>query len=224
MDTLNSGIVEGITHTVEETLGELNLVPGKHGNAIYFDGRSTARLTPTGTSCLFDPTECSEGLTTAMWIKAGDKDSSNMFFYSNGGHKGLGVAFSLQDRQLKVVIRMPGKIHRVRSNVNIQRGIWYHVAYSWTKQQNIKLYVNGDLSNADVSDEDESNSVGSLDFYFGTRNDDVVNPGSKWGEFTIDEFLFIPSKSTSATIKRLYEASKGTFVVNLISYTTLPSK
>ena len=209
MNMLNSGVVEGTPYTIEEQVGTLEVVSGQHGNAIYFDGESNAKVTTDGDSCFWDPTKCSEGLTTAMWIKAGNKDSSDMFFYSSGGHRDVGVAFSLQDDEFKVVIRTPESTYKVLSEIQVQRGSWYHVAYTWAEKQNINLYVNGVSSNRDQKLNSQTNDMRSLAFYFGCKNNVFVTPNDKWGEFTIDEFLFIPSKSTADTIQQLFEASRG---------------
>ncbi|CAH1794004.1 unnamed protein product, partial [Owenia fusiformis] len=91
IEEIKNGKISGTGHGIYgEVFENPNIVQGRVGGGLSLDGINqyvklnspTVNLRET---CFGDLDRCNNGATLSLWIKLGQKDSSNMYYFSSGG-------------------------------------------------------------------------------------------------------------------------------------------
>jgi 4-amino-4-deoxy-L-arabinose transferase-like glycosyltransferase len=134
----NNGIAIGIP----------NIVDGKVGNALYFDGDDCVQIPATQSLNL------SDAFTIEAWVK-GDKSPNNSEKITQWLSKGNNYVFSWdhsKDYMQSIAFFNEKKVWPVaKIKGTINGGEWYHVVSTWDGNV-LKIYLNGRLSNESISD------------------------------------------------------------------------
>ncbi len=164
--------------------GSLNLVDGKFGKGIEFDGNNANRVEVTHAAKL----ESMSALTIAAWVLPQNLAS----------HEGMSIVSkrnAWEDGDVYNVFIWTGQIVNARVNANnsniglsttvLEDNTWYHIALVFDGQGNadekIKLYINGVLESSDGHPANAVNQggapvwVGELDAARGFAWDDVID-------------------------------------------------
>ncbi|XP_068688990.1 uncharacterized protein [Montipora foliosa] len=138
--------------SIAEQLGEVLILDGKDNNI---------EINDVTDDCIVNPTECTEGLSVAFWMKYVDGE----FIISSGGYTyqdyGPGFRFVCQNCSK---IKRP-HAHSTRSFIlelsttqatwkivlDCIPHWWYHFAFTWNGNHGLKFYENGKLAVSDHS-------------------------------------------------------------------------
>ena len=191
---------------VGEASGDVSIVPGIIGNALYVSGSSATNvlLGERRDSCFWSPALCTNGYTMALWMKIGMKTGTELYYISNGGQASVsyGVSINLASGPS---LRWAVKTHDSWWLVNcpITKNEWHHVSFAWKSDTGIKAFLNGDECNDDTTATSNTRETSSYnDFYMGKPNNAATQKG---GEATYDELLFWPEYKDENFISALYD-------------------
>ncbi|CAH1774571.1 unnamed protein product [Owenia fusiformis] len=138
-------------------MGEVSSIPGRDGNAAYFNGaeRTNLEVCETATPCLNQPEECIEGLTMSFWIKPEQQNQNDVptYIFSSGAEMerattqfgGQGISIVMwEDGEVKVKVRTSTRQFVVSMPSGILRKDgWKHIAFTWHSMGKLVLYHNG---------------------------------------------------------------------------------
>ena len=208
-----------------EASGDVSIVPGIIGNALYVSGSSATNvlLGEQRDSCFWSPALCTNGYTMALWMKIGMKTGTELYYISNGGQASAsyGVSINLASGPS---LRLRVKTHDSWWSVNcpITKNEWHHVSFAWKSDTGIKAFLNGDECNDDTTAASNTRETSSFNgFYMGKPNTAVTQKG---GEATYDELLFWPEYKDENFISALYDMyqqSTGKLSVRLLKVQNL---
>ena len=97
--------------------------------------------------CFGDLSHCTEGYTLAMWLRAGAKAVSNMYYFSSGGQTGdsHGVAWYRQASSGSLKCTFKVETEAWHLSVIMEQSIWYHFVTTWHYGQGARMYKDGIL-------------------------------------------------------------------------------
>ncbi|KAL5005761.1 hypothetical protein ScPMuIL_016919 [Solemya velum] len=175
MDTLNGRRLDG-KNLDAETVGNIGIVPGKVGNALYLSGDADyVDFGDFSNRCLGNTGLCGYGLSVSFWMILNQlRDNA---YYFDSGPKG----FSIYSRSnyLYCEVAEGNKVWKTRVS-GIETGVWYFVEVSWTPDQGLLMFLDQNLkamqSRPDVTVAADSQNG---HFYIGrksTDNEEAVFP------------------------------------------------
>ena len=183
-----SGSVTGVV------VGDVELVPGKQGNALYVNGlNQKVNLGNQRHNCMGDLSKCTNGFVMAMWLQMHQYDDpgqyTDEYYITNGGHtkNAIGVALLMRERKMLAMFRTETRYWENSYDKDFSLNTWYHVVLVWNTTSGSKVYVNGALrihNQGGMSLNNNQNSNGFSDFVLGDNNGDATD---KAGEMTLDE-------------------------------------
>ncbi|KAL8566603.1 hypothetical protein ACOMHN_054825 [Nucella lapillus] len=139
-----------------------------------------------------------------MWLQFRGATSSQLGVYlSNGGHssRSHGVAILYTNGRLQVIFKMKdGRKWRAETG-NVVSGRWYHVAATWSADQGLFLYINGEQKAQDKRPT-RVRAVGNSrynGFYIGRANDN--SNLDRLGEVMVDEFMFVAAFKNKSHVR-----------------------
>ena len=193
MEQIVSGELLGsVTGTV---VGDVKLVPGKQGNALYLNGlNQKVNLGNQRHSCMGDLSKCTNGFVMATWLQMHRYDDpglydTNEYYITNGGHtkNAIGVALLMRERRMLAMFCTEVRYWENFSNQGYSLHTWYHVVLTWNTIFGGKVYFNGALTSHNQEGtllDNYRNDNDSLDFMLGDHNGN--GPGQP-GKMTLDE-------------------------------------
>ena len=133
------------------------------------------------------------GYYLGLWLQFRNTGQQRGVYLSNGGHSSNnhGVALLYANGRLDAIFKMPdGREWRARSH-DILEGRWYHVAATWSQDQGLSLYINGEKRGQDrTPTQKRAANVNNPynGFYIGRAND---NTGTeRLGQVAVDDLVF----------------------------------
>lgn len=133
------------------------------------------------------------GYTLAFWVNFMQPCGQQFVYMSNGGHdrSSHGVAMLYGQGSLEFrFLRKNGAEWQVTSD-DVLPGQWYHITVSWSMQNGLALYINGDLADNDISPNMRTRAGVTTrynDFVLGRPNDNT--PVNSQCIMAIDGFDF----------------------------------
>jgi hypothetical protein len=142
--------------------GSLNLVEGKFGKGLEFDGNNANRIEITHTAKL----EGMSGLTVAAWALprnlAGQEGMSIVSKRIAWGDSDVYNLFVWTDQLVEARVNGAGAL---RSTTALEDDTWYHIAYVFDGQGNagekMKIYINGILETSGDHPDNKVNETGA---------------------------------------------------------------
>ena len=196
-----SGSVQG------DLIGDVKLVPGKRGHALYVNGVDQwVNIGNQRHNCMGDLIQCNNGFVMAMWIQM-HSNNGDKYYISNGGqtYRSMGVGMMMRDKKNLVKFRTATRKWVIVYDTAVYLHTWYHVVLAWDIVSGGKIYINGILvshdqggSNANANTEPNA----YVDFIIGTQNKGFTNPG----EMTLDELRIWDALWDDQEILGLYAA------------------
>ena len=145
MDVVKIGILQG---SIEGTLvGNVNLIAGRHGNAMQTGGSDGYAEFPIDNSnkCLQNPDWCHSGVTFSMWLMKMPGNSGAKFrvYLSKACDWDIGFCVSFLSTEIfSILICSSSLKYRYRiSHLPINK--WQHVTFTFMPDDGIQLYING---------------------------------------------------------------------------------
>lgn len=143
---------------------------------------------------------------------------------SNGGHDptnhGVAMLYGTGNLEFRFV-RKNGAEWRV-TNDNVLPGQWYHITVSWSLQDGLALYVNGDLADSDISPNmrQRATNTRNNDFVLGRSNDD--SPVNSQCVMAIDGFDFWSKQKGPNEVQETgtVRHASSSFILPALPYTT----
>lgn len=139
-----------------------------------------------------------------MWLQFRGVGYQRGVYLSNGGHSAdsHGVAFFYSKGKLEVVFKMAdGREWRARAS-DVLEDRWYHVAATWSQDEGLHLYINGERVHrikTPTRRQAVSESSRYNGFYVGRAND---NTGTeRLGRVMVDDLIFVSAFKTEAEVK-----------------------
>ncbi|PVD37938.1 hypothetical protein C0Q70_00540 [Pomacea canaliculata] len=159
---------------------------------------------PHRLECMGDLARCDKGYFLAMWLQFRGVGYQRGVYLSNGGHSAdsHGVAFFYSKGKLEVVFKMAdGREWRARAS-DVLEDRWYHVAATWSQDEGLHLYINGERVHrikTPTRRQAVSESSRYNGFYVGRAND---NTGTeRLGRVMVDDLIFVSAFKTEAEVK-----------------------
>ena len=152
------------------------------------------------------------GYYMGMWLQFRGAGYQRGVYLSNGGHSASnhGVALLYSKGRLDVIFKMAdGREWRTRSH-DVLEERWYHVAATWSQDEGLHLYINGEKKGHDKTATKKraaNQNSRHNGFYIGRAND---NTGTdRLGQVLVDDFMFM---SAFKEEKEVRESGKGILV------------
>ena len=152
-------------------------------------------------SCFGDLSDCSEGYTPAMWLLAGVKAASILYYFSSGGQVKFshGVARYQRGGHLECMLRAETAKWVVSGHMEIS--IWYHFVTTWHHEDGTRMYRDGVLVDiADAPVDYPNIPSGHDNVLLGVPNDVQSHYGEGW----IDDIISYEYTVDDGYVKDLY--------------------
>ena len=150
MDDISGNIVLG---SIDGTLmNGASLVSGKIGKAIFTDGIN--QYIDYGihqSECFYNQDACGEGVTYSLWFKVHSGFATFSAIDTGAtsqSSRGVYLRYFV-NRNIKLSIKWE-QIYHYYTVPNFPLLTWMHLAFTWTRQNGIRGYING--CDADVAD------------------------------------------------------------------------
>ena len=146
MDNIQSGVLQG---SLQGSLnGGANLVPGRHGHALYTDHNSSVNYAQfvlgTNNKCLRNPAWCESGVSFSMWLMNLPGNVGGYFTILNTCGCDLGGIGFCGGFDHRFWLKFADYVQQYRYRVPaFDVGKWQHVVITFKLNDGIKLYVNG---------------------------------------------------------------------------------
>ena len=207
MDRIENNTLIGLGGLKGVLVGNITLVPGIVGKALYLNGVDQAiELGSFWGECFGDLSLCVEGYTIAFWFKYGNtvaRLSSGAYYYiAGGGHTRYshGIAIFHQNGLFAVWFRLPnGTIWT--SSVSLDDSLWNHVTVTWKLTHGLRVYLNG--IRVEVNETPTfyaPRTQGNYGFDLGRSN----KGKTAYGECVLDELYFWEKRLEDDAIRNHY--------------------
>lgn len=145
MDEISGNLVIGSVNG--KAMGDVSIVPGRHGGALYTDGTITGGVDfgAHNDDCLGQPDQCLNGVTYSMWVmKMASTDPSPVVMDTGGvSLKASGYAVILYpDGRCRVIASTSTK-YFLYTIPSWHLNQWMHVVFTWSHTAGIEVYLNG---------------------------------------------------------------------------------
>ena len=194
-------------------IGDVKLVSGVRGQALYFNGiDQRVNVGNQRDNCVGDLRKCNNGFVMAMWLQMHKYDEpgryNDEFYISNGGHTvwSMGVALLMRERKLLAMFRTETQLWEVYYDNGFSLHTWYHVVLAWSATSGGYIYINGALGNHNQQGQALTSNRGGnayINFILGDANS---NPPAYPGEMTLDELRIWDAVSDYQWVWTLYSA------------------
>uniref|UniRef100_A0A3Q3RQZ6 Adhesion G protein-coupled receptor D1 n=1 Tax=Mastacembelus armatus TaxID=205130 RepID=A0A3Q3RQZ6_9TELE len=161
--------VDGI-HELWDLIGNRpDIVEGMVNKGIFLNGDNGGTFLHFGSyknTCISDPTLCGpEGITFSFFWK--NHEAESRFAVASGG-KVISNGFSVYTNPFGGYVEFytRGNNHRWKANIRVPGPYWTHILFTWTKNDGLKVYINGTFTTGDT--------VGSVSENYGDPYPDLV--------------------------------------------------
>uniref|UniRef100_A0A7N8Y0Z3 Adhesion G protein-coupled receptor D1 n=1 Tax=Mastacembelus armatus TaxID=205130 RepID=A0A7N8Y0Z3_9TELE len=202
--------VDGI-HELWDLIGNRpDIVEGMVNKGIFLNGDNGGTFLHFGSyknTCISDPTLCGpEGITFSFFWK--NHEAESRFAVASGG-KVISNGFSVYTNPFGGYVEFytRGNNHRWKANIRVPGPYWTHILFTWTKNDGLKVYINGTFTTGDT--------VGSVSENYGDPYPDlVIGTGNDraYGHYVtgaFDEFVIWERALSPKEILLYYNAAIG---------------
>uniref|UniRef100_A0A7N9B0G0 Adhesion G protein-coupled receptor D1 n=1 Tax=Mastacembelus armatus TaxID=205130 RepID=A0A7N9B0G0_9TELE len=147
----------------------VDIVEGMVNKGIFLNGDNGGTFLHFGSyknTCISDPTLCGpEGITFSFFWK--NHEAESRFAVASGG-KVISNGFSVYTNPFGGYVEFytRGNNHRWKANIRVPGPYWTHILFTWTKNDGLKVYINGTFTTGDT--------VGSVSENYGDPYPDLV--------------------------------------------------
>uniref|UniRef100_A0A7N9B169 Adhesion G protein-coupled receptor D1 n=1 Tax=Mastacembelus armatus TaxID=205130 RepID=A0A7N9B169_9TELE len=195
----------------------VDIVEGMVNKGIFLNGDNGGTFLHFGSyknTCISDPTLCGpEGITFSFFWK--NHEAESRFAVASGG-KVISNGFSVYTNPFGGYVEFytRGNNHRWKANIRVPGPYWTHILFTWTKNDGLKVYINGTFTTGDT--------VGSVSENYGDPYPDlVIGTGNDraYGHYVtgaFDEFVIWERALSPKEILLYYNAQAAPVVSGLI--------
>ena len=136
-----------------------------------------------------------------MWLRAGVKAVSNMYYFSSGGQTGgsHGVAWYRQGNTLKCIFKVETEAWQLTGPM--EASVWYHFVTTWHPAKGARMYRDGVLVDMEtVSGSHPYSPAGYNNVVLGAPN----NVQNYFGEASIDDIISYEHTVDEEYVQNLY--------------------
>ena len=139
--------------------GSPTWVTGKMGGALEFSGAGGERVVDDDAG---DYLNGLDAVTIAIWIKSGETGSDRGFIIGeepDGGDNIMEMRYDAAGATaggtnvIKMAVVAPNDEQQLESSENLQTTEWQHVAMVWSRNEQLQLYVDGELDTPTANDD-----------------------------------------------------------------------
>jgi len=187
--------------------GEIELVPGRHGQAVQFTGDDPVEL-PLGNF------HCYEPFSVSLWLKTPDRKERAVVFHRSKAWTDAasrGYELLIEEGKLKwfLIHFWPGNAISIRTKEEVKQGEWTHVTVTYdgsSRASGLHLYVDSRPASTEVIKDNLSREITGGGGDHITLGERFRDRGFKGG--AIDEFRVF---GRELTIKEVHTIPQGSF-------------
>lgn len=192
LDGIREGSING------SVVGNPSLVGGLHGQALQLNNiNDFINYGNRSSECYANPAACTDGVTFSFWIQQKEHQSGFILASTRYGYDSYGYYIRVRDsdRAIKFSVKEVDLFQYISVKVP-DINVWYHVAFTWRKDENVTGYING--CDAGVDEETRPRSEPFRTYHSLYIGDVTGTP------IILDEMLAWNDKLTDAEIQALY--------------------
>ncbi|XP_064623231.1 adhesion G-protein coupled receptor D1-like [Lineus longissimus] len=182
-------------------------VSGKVGKAVHIKHPIFFDFGDHRSRCFGNPDKCNNGFTAAMWVYILSATDNEGYIISSGGQtyqSNVGVAV-LHVKAGYVLYEVRTTSHKYTGKVNIGLLEWYHLAFTWSVQDGLEIYMNGKrvVKNTTVTTKTLVPDLHTT-FSIGNANNNLFGFSKFFGKCYMDDLIVWEKRLTAQSISELY--------------------